>query len=267
MKEKIKTSIVIPAYNEEKRIGKTLETYGSYFKKIKEKGELDFEINVIINNTKDKTEDVVKEYKKIYPEIRYLNFKRGGKGFAVIEGFKDALERDIDLIGFVDADMSTPPNAFYGLIKNIKDYDGIIADRWHKDSKVTPQTILRKILSRGFNILIRILFRFPYNDTQCGAKLFKKEIVKKVYPRLGTSEWSFDVDFLFYARNEGARIKSIPTMWTDMEGSKVNLKKTPITMFLSVVRLRILHSPLKGLIRIYDKLPEKYKFHHRLYNR
>ena len=96
----MKVSIVIPAYNEEKRIGNTLEKYIKFLRDKKVK----FEILIIINNTTDNTEKVVKNYMKRFPEIRYLNFQQGGKGFAVIEGFKDALKRDNDLIGFVDAD-------------------------------------------------------------------------------------------------------------------------------------------------------------------
>jgi len=147
-------SIVIPAYNEEKRIGETLKSYSDYFDKLSKKEKFRYEILVVINNTKDNTEGVVKSYKKKNKNIRYLNFKQGGKGFAVIEGFKDALTRKNDLIGFVDADLATPPNAFYGLVKHLGSYDGIIASRWHPKSLIkTKQTLLRKITSNGFNFL------------------------------------------------------------------------------------------------------------------
>ncbi len=80
-------------------------------------------------------------------------------------------------------------------------------------------------------------------------------------PKLGANEWGFDVDLLFYSRKENAKIKSIPTMWDDKKGSKINLKKTPLTMFLSVIRLRLIHSPFNFVVRFYRKLPEKWKFH------
>ena len=150
-------SIVIPAYNEEKRIGETLKSYSKYFNNLSKKEKFRYEILVVINNTKDNTEGVVKSHQKKNKNIRYLNFKQGGKGFAVIEGFKDALTRKNDLIGFVDADLATPPNAFYGLVRNLGSHDGIIASRWHKKSLIkTKRTILRKITSNGDHV--RILF-------------------------------------------------------------------------------------------------------------
>ncbi|MEK6827619.1 MAG: glycosyltransferase, partial [Nanoarchaeota archaeon] len=97
-------SIVIPAYNEEKRIGKILENYGAFFEKKKKGREIsDFEILIVINNTKDNTEEVVKKFAKKYSEIRFIRFEKGGKGFAITEGFKDALKNEKNkLIGFVD---------------------------------------------------------------------------------------------------------------------------------------------------------------------
>ena len=89
----------MPAYNEEKRIGKTLEEYSSFFENLRKSKKIDYEILVVINNTKDNTEKVVKSYSKKNKRIIYLNLVRGGKGYAVIEGFKDALkERGILLV-------------------------------------------------------------------------------------------------------------------------------------------------------------------------
>ncbi|MDP2925985.1 MAG: glycosyltransferase [Nanoarchaeota archaeon] len=259
----VRVCIVIPAYNEEQRIGKTLEGYASFFSEKKKNKFLDFEILVVINNTQDRTEEIVKSYSKKYKEINYLNFLQGGKGFAIIEGFKYAVEKRFELIGFVDADMATPPEAFNDLILHIKNFDGVIPNRWDKRSNIkTKQTILRRILSRGFNVIVRSLFLFSHRDTQCGAKLFKRELLINIIPKLGSSlKWSFDVDLLFYSRRAGARIKSIPTTWEDKTNSTVNLRRTPITMFLSVIRLRIIHSPFRFVVRLYRKLPENIKFH------
>lgn len=256
----VKVSVVIPAHNEEKRIGKMLENYISYFRGLKEKNLIDFEIITVLNACKDNTLKVVERYK--LDELKILDFERGGKGFAIVEGFKEALNENSSLIGFVDADMSTPPNAFYGLIRHIGNYDGIIANRWDKRSDIQPkQNLLRRVLSRGYNLIIRTLFLFNYKDTQCGAKLFKRELIEKIYSEIGASEWGFDVNLLFYAKKEKARIKSIPTMWHDKEDSRVNLKRTPITMFLSAVRLRLIHSPFRFAVRAYKILPEKWQFH------
>jgi glycosyltransferase involved in cell wall biosynthesis len=258
-------SIVVPAYNEEKRIGKLLENYGSFFEERKKIGDIDdFEILIIINNTTDKTEEVVNYFHKKYREIRYLNFKEGGKGFAIIRGFRDALKNKRNkLIGFVDGDMSTPPEAFYDLIKKINGYDGVIANRWNKKSVVTPkQSYFRRFISRGYNLVVRALFLFPYADTQCGAKLFKREILEKNINKFGKSKWGFDIVLLYCLRKEShARIISIPTLWHDEIGSHINLKKTPIMMFVSAIRLRLIHSPFKFVVRFYKKLPDFMKLH------
>ena len=260
----MKLYIIIPAYNEEKRISKTLESYLEFFKKIKKENKLDFNILVVINNTKDKTKIIVENYCKKYSELSYLDLEKGGKGYAVIEGFKYALKKDFDLIGYVDADLATPPEAFYMLVERIKNYDGIIASRWNKKSIIkTPQTLLRKITSRGFNFLVRILFFMPYNDTQCGAKLFKKEAIKNVVNKIGITKWAFDIDLLYNLKKSDYKIIESPTIWEDKTDSKLNLKTVPLMMFLSIVRLRILNSPFKKIVDIYDKIPEKIKIHHR----
>src|SRR5690349_5588539 len=116
----MKVSIVIPAYNEEKRIGATLEFFSTYFKALEKENKLNYEILVVINNTKDNTVGVVKAAQKKDSKIIYLDLPKGGKGYAVTEGFKDALKRKNDLIGYVDADLATRPEDFYDLIKNIK---------------------------------------------------------------------------------------------------------------------------------------------------
>jgi len=260
-------SIVIPSHNEEKRIRKTLEVYGKFFSDKKRKKEIkDFEILIVINNTKDKTEEVVKEFSKKYSEIKYLNFKLGGKGFAIIEGFKDALKGKSEIMGFIDADMSTPPEAFYDLIKTLernKRAGGVIANRWDKRSIISPkQSVFRRFISRGYNSIVRALFFFPYRDTQCGAKVFRREVLEGNMNKMISSQWNFDVALLFCLKKEAnAKIIDIPTIWEDKQASKINLRRTPIMMFASLIRLRLIHSPFKFIVRAYRKLPAKLKMH------
>jgi len=99
-------SIIIPARNEEKRIGPTLESYGKFFLEKKKEDNLNYEILVVLNNCKDNTLKVVKSHMKKFPGIRYLDLEPGGKGFATIMGFNEALHGKNKLIGFVDADLS-----------------------------------------------------------------------------------------------------------------------------------------------------------------
>ena len=250
-----KLSIVIPAHNEEKRIEKTLDAYLNYFNLIEKERKLNYEIIVVINNTKDNTEDIVKKFNSKNKKIRYLNFKQGGKGFAVIQGFKDALKRNSDIIGFVDADMATPPNQYVNLVLLTEKYDGVIADRYLPTSEVYPPTTFRRIIvSRIFNLLIRAIMSLPYKDTQCGAKVFRRNAIEKVIPKLSMSQWAFDVELLYHLKKNNFSIVSSPTKWIDREYSKINFWKAGPWMFLGIIRLRILNSPLKRFIRVYDRL-------------
>lgn len=243
-----KISIIIPAYNEEKRIERTLTTYGKFFDKLKKDKKLDYRIIVVINNTKDKTEDIVKKCKVKNRNIEYLNFKQGGKGFAIIEGFKYALGSDSNLLGFVDADMATPPQAFYDLIIGIKDLDGTIASRWIKGSIVEGRTLKKRIFSSAFNFIVRSLFLFNYRDTQCGAKIFRKKVIACILPELNITQWAFDVNLLHVCKKHGFIIKEIATVWQDRTGSKIKAS-TPFQMFAGVIRLRIINSPFEPLFR------------------
>ena len=256
-----KICIVIPAYNEERRIGKTLEAYSNYFENLRKNKYLDYEILVVINNTKDRTEEIVKQFIKENERILYLNLKPGGKGFAVIEGFKDALKRNNDLIGFVDADMATSPEEYWKLVKSIRNHDGVIASRWQKNSLVKNSSFIRRINSSGFNFIVRSLFLFKYKDTQCGAKLFKRKVIENIHNKLGITQWAFDIDLLYKIKLKDFKIIEIPTTWENKEDATLNILKAPLQMFASVLRLRLIYSPFNFVIRSYDLLPEKIKMH------
>lgn len=241
----MKLSIIIPAYNEEARIGKTLENYTKFFNKnLKNK----YEIIVVVNGSTDNTLEVVKKY-----SVKYKEFKEKiGKGGAIKQGFKIAKG---DLIGFVDADSSTSPEEFLKLYNNISDYDGIIASRWMKGSVISKkQPFFRILFGRVFNLIVRILFGFKYKDTQCGAKLFKKEAVEKIIDNIGLTKWAFDIDILYLMKRNKLRIKEFPTVWGDNPDSKLKLGKTTKQMALSVVRLRLYYSPFKFIAKAIDKI-------------
>ena len=158
------------------------------------------------------------------------------------------------MIGFVDADMATSPEEYWKIIKNIDGADCVIASRYLKGSKVYPPVTFRRlIVGRTFNYFIRFFLFLPYQDTQCGAKLFKRNVVKKMLPFLTLSQWAFDVDVLFTIRKLGFKIKEVPSSWIDKEYSKINFVRAGPWMALAIIRLRILHSPFKRFVKIYDK--------------
>ncbi len=247
----MKISITIPAYNEEERIGKTLEAYSTYFSKIPRSELKSYELLIVINNTKDNTQEVVKSYQKKNKNIKYLNFKQGGKGFAVLEGFKHALkDKSTTHIGFVDADLATDPESFYLLTKEIKSQEAAIANRYLPDSKITPKLSFRRtIMASVFNLIVRSLFLMPYTDTQCGAKLFSRKATKIIVDEAKLSQWAFDVELLYKLKKKGIRAEQVRTNWIDIDGSKINVIRSPIQMLLAILQLRVTESRFKRLLR------------------
>lgn len=210
-------SIVIPAYNEEKRISKTLEEYYSFFKR--EFGN-NFEIIVIPNNCNDNTFETAKKMSENRKNIRVYNIPHyAGKGGAVMKGFELA---NGNLIGFADADNSTNPENFFKLYKNIGNSDGIIASRKIKGAIISPKRKLsEEFSSMGFNLAVKILFNLEYKDTQCGAKLFRKNAAKFLAQEITEKGWAFDVDILHICKKNKFKVIEYPIFWSDSEGSKL----------------------------------------------
>ena len=245
-----KISIVIPARNEERRIEKTLSAYSDYFDDLERKGVIAYEIIVVINASKDKTEEITKDFSLKNKKIRYLNLERGGKGHAIIEGFKDALKRKNDYIGFVDADLASPPKSFYFLIKNMKGYEAAIASRRLKNSFLSPkQTLIRKITGIGFNIFVRSVLHLKYKDTQCGCKVFREDALREITESITMSQWAFDIEILYLLKRKSFEIIELPTIWRSMDDSKVRIFRTTFQMFFSVLQMRIIYSPFRKILR------------------
>lgn len=196
----------------------------------------------------DNTPKIVREFSLGKSNVKILEFpKRLGKGGGVKEAFKIA---NGEIVGFTDADDSTPAKEFLKLIKEIeRGYDVALGSRWLKDSNVlVPQPLYRRFLSRGFNLLVRALFGLNIRDTQCGAKVFRKEVIDTLLPHLRVNGFAFDVELLYLAKKYDFKLKEVPIEWHNDEDSKLNAKKVVPKMFIELVRLRIYHSPLKFLI-------------------
>lgn len=244
----MKLSIVVPAFNEEARLAPMLKAYGDYF--VPRYGD-DVEIIVVANGCTDDTEAVARHAAERCSCIRVIVEPRAiGKGGAILLGFKEARG---ELIGFVDADNSTPPEAFDDLVHNIGDAGAIIASRWLPGSQVSPrQPLKRRIASRVFNRLVRLLFGLRISDTQCGAKLLRREALHTVLPELGITRWAFDVDLLYRLHRHGYRIVERPTVWHDKGGSRLRVGRASIEMLMAIIRLRLLFSPFRWVVTVYD---------------
>ncbi len=255
--------LLIPAYNEERRIEPVLRDYADYFKK-NYSGK--FQLVVVLNGCRDNTLGVVQKVAAEFPSVSALEFAAPiGKGGALIEGLK--LAPLGDLIGYVDADGATPPHAFHDLVRRIgSDADCVIGSRWLPGAVLhIEQSSKRQFASRVFHFIVDTLFGMRIKDTQCGAKVMKRQAVEKIHSSLRIADMAFDINLLYALKHAGFKVLEVPTEWTDKIGSKVALFRTSFVMFLSVVRIRLIYSPmyrwrwLKPLFRplegwIYKKL-------------
>jgi dolichol-phosphate mannosyltransferase len=241
-----KISIIIPAHNEEKRIERTMRAYHQFFLDKQCNHFLTFEIVIVLNACSDNTIGVVKAVCKDVmagDTIVVMNLVPGGKGFAIKAGFANALTRNNDLIGFVDADMATTPEAFYDLVENIDTNDGIIASRYMPGAQVfPPRPAYKRWGSRLiYEPLVKLLFGLSYYDLQCGAKLFTRATIAKITSYLTIQQWAFDVELLYLCKKFGFTIREIPTVWTDQEDSKLTLR-AGLRMLKQLFSLRLRHS-------------------------
>jgi len=227
-----KICILIPAYNEEKRIQSTLGAYLPHFEALKP--DLDVTFLIVANNCSDQTVPLCKKIQKNHHNIEILDLKPGGKGFALKQGYLHALKKPYDYIGFVDADMATLPQYYHDLIKAMPGVDGVIASRYINGANVWPKRpFIKKLGGKFYNWILRKQFRVPFKDTQCGAKIFTYDTIKKVAPNLTEKGWACDLEFLYLCQLEGKNIKEIPTTWSDQPGSHLQLSTKLMKEFLS----------------------------------
>jgi len=253
--------LLIPAYNEEKRIEPTLRDYARFFREFYA-GR--FQLVVVLNGCQDDTLGVVNRVATEHPEISALNFPDPiGKGGALIEGLK--LAPNADLIGYVDADGATGPRAFFELVRLTAQADCVIGSRWLPGAVLhQSQPWARRFFSRVFHSIVQTLFWMNIQDTQCPAKVMRRAAIEKIHSALRIADLAFDVNLLYALNREGFRILEVPTEWTDKVGSKVtqSLVRNSLVMFLSVVRVRLIYSPIYPWLRplrpletwIYQKL-------------
>jgi len=229
---KIDVSVVIPVYNEERRIKSTLEKIISYFKFRK----ITYEIIVVNDRSVDKTVDVVSSFFKKGVRLIQNNSKKG-KGASVRKGMIESKGR---IVMFSDADLSTPITEFSKLVQYIDEgYHVVIGSRAIKGANVVkPQPFYRIIMARFFNFLVNLFVIKGIKDTQCGFKMFKKNAVKNIFRKQKLTGFSFDVEVLYLARMNGYLVKEVPIKWINDEASKVSPLKDSIKMFSDVIKIR-----------------------------
>ncbi len=230
----IAVSIVIPACNEANRIARTLGDYHRFLSS----SNISFEILVVLNDCRDNTLLIVQELASRYFEIKYKYFPEAiGKGGAILEGFKLAQG---DLMAYVDADGSTSAKELYRLMQNIGDCDGIIGSRWLKGSNiVVPQPLARRVASRGFNFLVRLILGLHYKDTQCGGKVFRRGLIESIIPGPRITNFAFDACMLYEIKKRHFRIREFPITWSDDRDTTLVLRKAIPEMFMAILKTRL----------------------------
>ncbi len=259
----MKVFIIIPAYNEEKRILETLKNYQTLFRS---KGIEPY--LVIVSESTDKTNRIIRSVAKGNKRILQIyTKKRLGKGGAIIKGFSMAVRKSSksDIIGFVDSDNAVHVSEITKMLNYLqkhKGFDGIIASRYINGSSIYGHLPLsRLIASRGYNMLIRLLFGLDYSDTQCGAKLFRYNAVKSILSSLSIVDMSFDINLLYSLKIYGFRIKEFPIKYNQVnEGSRLILHKQVPQMLIATLGFRLSRSRFGKLFPdsvkgyIYDKV-------------
>jgi glycosyltransferase involved in cell wall biosynthesis len=225
--------IVIPSHNEEQRIERTLRAYRSGFP------QADVRFHVALDGCHDGTADVVRRHIRDDQRVVLHEYPKLGKGGVLMETFRRC---DADLVGFVDADCATPPGELARMTAEAADTDGVIASR-RLAASVTPRPRGggRSLASTGFAWGVRRLFRLPYADTQCGAKVLHRDVVRRVVPLMSSRDFLFDVDLLVLARRLGFDLVEVPTVWIDQAGSKLRAAGDAVGMLASALRLWIHH--------------------------
>ena len=239
----MKLSVVIPAYNEENRIGATLDSLGAYLTEQKYSSE----ILVVDDGSQDKTQQVVLEKMDHVPGLRLLeNGQNRGKGYTVRHGITEAKG---DFVLFFDADASTPIDQVeYFLPKFEQGYDVCIGSRAVTGSDiVVHQPWIRENMGRVFNLFVRLLTMGDFKDTQCGFKAFSAKAANVVFQRQTIWGFGFDVEVLYIAKKFGFRIAEVPIKWINSPDSKVSPTMDALKMFWDLLDIRI--KDMKGVYR------------------
>ncbi len=237
-------SIVIPTYNEQDRLGKSLEKLTGFL----DKREEEFEVIVVDDASTDQTSQVASSYSDKFKNFQLLRLEKSpdaGKGLAVHKGML-AAKGEIAL--FTDADFSTPIEEADKLLGKLNSgFDIAIGSRAVDRSTVKEhQGILRELMGRTFNILVQLFTVRGIVDTQCGFKAFKMSTCRHLFEEQRIFDFGFDVEILFAAQKKGLKITEVPVLWYNDARSSVNPLVDSTKMALDLVKIRLYHGRLKG---------------------
>jgi dolichyl-phosphate beta-glucosyltransferase len=228
-------SIVIPAFNEERRLPKAIERIGSYLSA----RPLQAEILVVDDGSSDATPKLIESYREKFPGLRLIaNGRNRGKGFSVRHGM---LEARGEIALFTDADLSTPIEEADKLLAALREngFDAAIGSRALDRSLIeVHQSAFREWAGTFFNRLVRQITGIEFSDTQCGFKAFRRERTRIIFEQQRIERFGFDPEILFLAKRHGLRVAEIPVRWSHDAATKVNVIEDGIRMFLELPVIR-----------------------------
>ena len=231
---KIEYTIVIPAYNEEARIGATL---AQVIRSV-DAHAWSAEILVVDDGSTDATTQIVKTIAAGCPYLRLLaNETNRGKGFSVRRGM---LHASGEIVLFTDADLSSPIDEATRLFSAIREgADVAIGSRWLAQSRQTiRQPLYRRFFGRCFNLVTRAIMRLPFADTQCGFKAFTRPAAQIIFQLQQIERWGFDPEILFIARKRGYSIREVPVSWGHDQRTRISYLRDGLQMLKELLLIR-----------------------------
>jgi dolichyl-phosphate beta-glucosyltransferase len=232
-------SIVIPAYNEEIRIIPTIGAIASHVSSL----GFPWELIVADDGSKDRTIELIEELN--FANLRLLKApQNGGKGRAVQRGMLAARGQ---YVLFDDADNSTPVEEIEKLLHKLESegYDVAVGSRAAEGSQEAKRTLLRRVLSGGLRWLVANIFRIGVRDTQCGFKMYRHEVARRLHAAQTIAGFSFDLEILYLAAKMGYKIAEVPVEWVDAPGSKVNASKEVRRFLRDLLKIKL--NDLRGV--------------------
>lgn len=222
MAKRYSVEVVIPIYNEEKELEGSLKKLHSFLDK--KLTNYIWHITIADNASTDKSLEIGKSIGKKLSKVSIVHFDKKGRGMAV----KKVWEKSkADIAVYMDVDLSTDLGNLLPLLSALKkDYDIAIGSRLLSESKVVNRPLKREILSRGYNILIKLFFHVHFSDAQCGFKAVTRKVVKNLLPHIKDGAWFFDSELLIVGEKAGYKIYEEPVLWVDNPGSTVRVLKT-----------------------------------------
>jgi dolichyl-phosphate beta-glucosyltransferase len=226
-------SIVIPAFNEELRLPLTLAQISAYIRMIFRETE----VIVVDDGSTDRTSDIAECFRKEIARLRVIsNAENRGKGYSVRRGMLEARGR---IVLFTDADLSAPIDEADKLLIALQDHDVAIGSRAVDRSLISVhQSVFREYAGIIFNLIVRVILRLPFVDTQCGFKAFRREPCRILFQQQRIERFGFDPELLYLARHHGLSAVEIPVRWAHSPATKVSMLRDSIQMFLDVFLIR-----------------------------